>query len=151
MSTGTVNETGRSQKGAPKLKIDGRWYFAGRCNVDGISAGDSVEFEGAAFGKDQRGNDLWGLNKIRPLPKAAANGTNKGAVSDDAEMRFISNVVGSALTGGKCESPDDVAAWALGAQRALKALKEPDEPEYTGGAPSRGSDEPPPFDDEIPF
>jgi hypothetical protein len=39
-------------------------------------------------------------------------------------MRFISNVVGSAIAGGKCESPTDVRAWTLAAQEALTALSE---------------------------
>lgn len=130
MTIGTVNEFGRSQKGSAKVKIDGAWYFVGKCNTDGMEVGDRIEFESNVFG--DRGN-LHGLQTwklVGPAP-AKANG-NAGAVSDDAEMRFCSNVVGSAIEAGLIKVPADIAKWFWGAKNAMSA-----------------TDEEPPFNDEI--
>ena len=123
MTIGIVNELGRSQNGKPKAKIDGKWYFVGRCNPD-LPVGQRIEYEGAPF-TTPNGKQLLGLNSWKAAPASNGHAPPSG-VSDDAEMRFVSNCVGSAITAGTLKEPKDIKAWALAAQKALKALKNPD-------------------------
>ena len=117
---GTVQEFGRSQKGNPKIKIDGKWYPVGRNNTDGIQPGSQVEVEYGSF-RGNDGKDVACISSIRP--SAAPRNAPNLPPFDEAELRFISNVVGSAITGGKVERPEEVSLWARAAANALKALK----------------------------
>jgi len=125
-----VNEFGRSQKGNPKIKLDGKWYPVGRNNTDGIQPGMQVEVEYGSFPDSRTGQPVACINKIRPAPQAQqpkSNGhTPTGAVEvsplDDSGMRFISNIVGSAIAAGKIEKPFEVTTWSIAAYRAFKAL-----------------------------
>jgi hypothetical protein len=135
---GVVNERGQSQRGTPKLKIDGTWYVASRMNLDGIEAGTTVDFDPGSF-PTQDGKQIKCINRIRPVaPPTNGYGpsTNKvnPAVSDDAEMRFISNCVGQAISAGTIKEPADIAKWFSAAKAALKAPTVDRE-----------------FDDEIPY
>jgi hypothetical protein len=138
---GVVNERGASKKGTPKLKIDGTWYVASRMNLDGIEAGSRVDFEPSSF-PGQDGNPVKCINSIKPLG-APANGYGPSpnkvnpAVSDDAEMRFISNCVGQAIAAGTIKEPSQISRWFAAAKAALKA--------------PTVDEEPPPFDDDIPY
>lgn len=132
MTIGTVNEFCRSRSGKPQVKIDGQYYFVGKCNIDGMAVGDQIDFESNLFGDRGTLKGLQKWKKAGPAP-VKANG-NAGAVSDDAEMRFISNVVGSAIAAGAIKSPKEITAWYWGAKDAMTASDE----------------EMPPFDDEIP-
>lgn len=119
MTQGVVNEIGRSQKGTPKLKIDGKWYPAGRLNIDGIQPGSRVEYEVGSF-QGQNG-PVACLNNVRPIaPPPAVNGKGtNSAVSDDAEMRFISNCVGQAIAAKTLIDPVDIAKWVAAARGAI--------------------------------
>lgn len=134
MAIGTVNEFCRSRSGKPQVKIDGAYYFVGKCNIDGMAVGDKIDFESNLFGDRMTLKGLQTWKKAGNAPPKA-NG-NAGAVSDDAEMRFISNVVGSAITSGAIKKPSEIAAWYLGAKSAMTAIDDDE------GMP--------PFDDEIP-
>jgi len=121
---GVVNERGASQRGTPKLKIDGTWYVASKLNLDGIQSGSQVEFEPSTF-QGQNG-PVKCINSIRPIA-APTNGYGPSttkvnpAVSDDAEMRFISNCVGQAIAAGTIKEPHEIARWFSSAKAALKA------------------------------
>jgi hypothetical protein len=140
---GTVQGREFSKKGSLKLKIEGKWMFVGRCNADGIDNGAYVEYETNTFG--DRGN-LIGLQSIRVVPRPqqssapqsnghAAPPSNGGielSPLDDSGMRFVSNVVGSAIAAGTLKDAVEVEKWtmaALGAFRALmgRQLREPGE------------------------
>jgi hypothetical protein len=132
---GVVNERGASQRGTPKLKIDGTWYVASKLNLDGIESGSRVEYEPGSF-PGQNG-PVKCINSIRPVQAASGNGATAkvaNAVSDDATMRFISNVVGSAITAGTLKTPAEIAAWYRAAKKAATA---------PAGDPE--------FDDDIPY
>lgn len=140
---GVVNERGASQRGTPKLKIDGTWYVASKLNLDGIESGSRVEFEPGSF-PGQNG-PVKCINSIRPV--VGNNGTPAKAataVSDDATMRFISNIVGSAVTAKTITEPSQIAAWYHAAKMAATA------PALPVRRPPP-DDEPPPFNDEIPY
>lgn len=130
MTLATVNEFGRSQKGNPKIKLDGKWYPVGRNNVDGIQPGSQVEVEYGSFPDSRTGEPVACINKIRPAPSApktnghAAPPAGACEVSplDDSGMRFVSNIVGSAITSGKIVKPFEVTTWTIAAYRAFKAL-----------------------------
>lgn len=124
---GTFTEWGQTRNGGPKLKIDGKWVFPQRgTNTDGLQPGMRVEYD-THLGGDK--GTLVLLDRIRP---AAQPPQSNGPVFpippayDEAELRFISNVVGSALTAGKLIAAHEVTVWALAAQRALGALKADD-------------------------
>lgn len=125
MSFGTFQEWGKTSTGGPKLKIEGKWVFPDRkANLDGIEPGAYVEYETRQGGNDGK---LTILNRIRPAQPSAGQKPAAAVQSpawDDSGMRFISNIVGSAIAGGKLESPTDVKAWTLAAQEALQALAE---------------------------
>lgn len=116
MQTGTVQEIGKTQKGSTKIKIDGQWYFPGR-NVKGSlpSVGQSIEFDWKTFG--DQGN-LRSLESYTIKQASRGNG-HAAAVSDDAEMRFISNCVGQAIAAKTIVDPNEIAVWFRAAKRAL--------------------------------
>lgn len=138
---GTVQEMNPSKSGkSMKLKINGKWLTAGgRVNLDGVSAGGYVEYEEGSFpGSD--GTMIACINRIRPAQAGAAiaqqgssqppcgvinGGAPQSAAVDEASLRFISNVVGSAIAAKTIENPTDVRAWTLAAREALQALSEP--------------------------
>lgn len=143
MTVGIVNERGQSQRGTPKLKIDGTWYVASRMNLDGIEPGARVEYEPGSF-PTQDGKQIKCINRIRivaPAGSGPANGNGKAnpAVSDDAEMRFISNVVGQAIAAKTLVEPTDIPKWVAAAKGAIRPQK------------GSHSEESPPFDDDIPW
>lgn len=121
---GTVNERGHTKTGGPRLKIDGKWMYPDRrCNLDGIEPGGYVEYE-TSLGGNQ--GTLVILNRIRPAPRPAGmpNGTApQSAAVEEASLRFISNVVGSAITAGVIKDPNQVGPWSISALRALKSLE----------------------------
>ena len=141
MAIGIVNEFARSKKGAPQVKIDGKYYFVGKCNIDGLNVGDRIDYTANTFG--DRGT-LLGLQTWK-LMEPAKNGYGtpdkvNPAVSDDAEMRFISNCVGQAIAAGTIKIPSDIAPWFAAAKAALK---QPTADNFDDG--------PPPYDDDPRF
>lgn len=133
MTIGTVQEFARSKKGAPQVKIDGKYYFVGKCNIDGLSVGDRIEFESNVFG--DRGT-LYGLQTWKltgpPVPKGNGQAPASAGVDGD-QLRYASNVVANAIQAGLIKEPRDITRWYWGAMDSMKA-----------------SDEEPPFNDQIP-
>lgn len=130
---GTVQELGASKNGKPKVKIDGIWYFAGRCDISTVKPGNVLDFTFSEFGeprngKRMRGLDNWAFTSQASIPHAAEVQAKLGEPApsnyiDEAELRFISNVVGSAISAGTLKEPQDVTKWAIAARGALGALK----------------------------
>lgn len=136
---GTVNELGVSKNGKAKIKIDGKWYFAGRCKIDGVSPGERLQFEASAFGEK---GDLWGLDNWAklpppvgiqidpgtPVPKITGNTISPVYTGfDEAQMRFISNCVGQAIAAGTIKQPEDIEKWFAAARSALKSQRGSDD------------------------
>lgn len=136
MTIGTFQEFARSRKGAPQVKIDGKYYFVGKCNVDGLTPGDKIEFESNTFG--DRGT-LHGLNtwKLAGAPQkangAAANHSPAPAAVDGDLLRYASNVVANAIQAGLVKNPKDITPWYWAAMECPNA-----------------QDDEPPFNDDIP-
>lgn len=122
---GTVQERTTSRNGKPQLKINGKYIFVGRCNTDGIDKGSYVEYETNTFGNDGKLTGLLSIRLAQQNGGAKSNGSQPAAPSffDGDELRFISNVVGSAIMAKSAGSPTDVKGWALAAREALEALK----------------------------
>lgn len=137
MAVGTFQEHARSRKGAPQVKIDGKYYFVGKCNIDGLTPGDKIEFESNTFGDrgTLHGLQTWRLagtpqrsNGHAPAPAAAAPSS-----VDGDHLRYASNVVANAIQVGLIKEPRDITKWYWGAMESMNA-----------------SDEEPPFNDDIP-
>ncbi|HUD10958.1 MAG TPA: hypothetical protein VMS08_00985 [Candidatus Saccharimonadia bacterium] len=119
MAVGTVTEMGESKSHKPKFKIGGRWYSAGKCPVLGLHAGMTIDFESSSYEYD--GKTYWGLEAWKPVtPVVAATPGERGAPEpshavpqglDEAQLRFVSNCVGSAIANGACSSPSDIRQW----------------------------------------
>jgi hypothetical protein len=131
---GIVNEIGTTQAGKPKVKIGEVWFYPGRCPIDGMVVGKTIEYFCSPF-KTSSGKELMGLESWTPtIPQAPLPNDAPGAANaplNEAELRFVSNVVGSAVAGGSCKTPSEVRSWFLSAKAALRP---PDE-----------------FDDEVPY
>lgn len=136
MTIGTVQEFARSKKGAPQVKIGGKYYFVGKANIDGLNVGDEIEFESNTFG--DRGT-LYGLNswRLAKKPQNGAQPSNGSAPSatavDGDQLRYASNVVANAIQAGLIKEPRDITKWYWGAMDSMNA-----------------TDDEPPFNDEIP-
>lgn len=126
---GTVQEITTTKAGKPRVKVNGEWYSVK--GVIGMFTGQSIDFDASSWdyqGKTYHGIDKWGPvpgSSVQPMPSAPPQATNGHAPSlalTGDELRFISNVVGSAITSKAIEDPVDLIAWAKGAQAALKSL-----------------------------
>ena len=132
---GTVQELGASKKGSPKVKVQGYWYFAGSTDVTNMKVGMPVELEVRSFMAGDK--ELWGISQWKatgqpqnatgraPVDAGAAISITPSPIApylDEAATRFISNVVGSAITAGLIEAPDAVSAWAHAARAAHHAI-----------------------------
>lgn len=124
---GVVQEMNPSKSGqSQRLKINNKWLVANyKVNLDGVSKGIHVEYEESSF-RGNDGKDVMTVARIRPaqgsVPKNGAIVPQSASV-DEASLRFISNVVGSALTAGIIKAPTEVGPWAIAALRALKSLE----------------------------
>jgi hypothetical protein len=131
---GTVQEVGRTKNGKAKIKIAGSWIFAGKCPTAGIFAGQSIEYFTSQF-EATDGTMLTGLESWAPAKDGAvaaptqqhggmSPGTGQGALApsqaasaptpkglDEAQLRFVSNCVGSAIAAGTIKNPADIGAW----------------------------------------
>lgn len=136
MTIGTIQSFERSRNGAPKLKIDGKYYFVGKTNIDGLGVGDKVDFTSNTFG--DRG--LLGLMTCVParaaqnVPPQSNGHAAPAAVFDGDMLRYASNVVANAIQAGLIKAPRDITPWFWAAMDCPKA----------------SDDEEPPFNDEIP-
>lgn len=156
---GTIQAVGYSKKGAPKFKINNSWYYAGRCKVEGLHVGATIEFESNLFGEQ---NNLNGLQWWKPAqdngqaqsqdrsqgygakaPGASTSGVPTGPAPDALILPFISNTVAHAIQAGLIKQPLDLLTWVVGARLALDAPP-------PRKAPAQDTD-PDDFDDDIPF
>lgn len=126
---GYVQEIGQTQAGKPKVKIAGHWYFLGRISVLPIQ-GQNVKVSYSTFGdrNNLRGVESWEpatSPDIGAVPAAASpmspQASSSAAVPyiDEAQMRFISNVVGNAIAAGALKDPNQVTTWFRAAKKAL--------------------------------
>lgn len=132
---GKVQEVGTTQKGGPKIKISGVWvYAAPQLDVSGLVVGREVEYWTKTFGKD---NNLLGLEAwlpfqagpqtavatsgapLHPAPSAPREPIGTPSELTEAELRFVSNVVGSAIMSGAIKEPTAIASWFLMARVAV--------------------------------
>jgi len=85
-------------------------------------------------GKLQKTIEAWRpINGANATPAAPPPPAPNADYIDEASLRFISNVVGSAITAGAIKSPGQVLSWFQSAKAALT------------GKPATNS-----FDDDIP-
>lgn len=127
MSIVTIQELGKTSNGNPKAKINGEWYFVSK-DIGAPPLNTRLEIREGSFtfpdGKPAKTIEAW-----RPAPGAlqAPAQDKPPAYIEEASLRFISNVVGSAITGGAIKSPGQVNAWFQAAKAALQG-KETGEP-----------------------
>ena len=129
---GTVTKRGVSKNGKPTLHVDGKLYFAGKCDVSELSVGDKISFEAHAFSDD---GQLWTIDKWGKLPQE--NGSMRvsggaapdtfhpyappvGGSLDEPTLRFISNCVGSAISAKTLTEPEDIEKWVSAARNAIR-------------------------------
>lgn len=167
-----LKERARSGK-SWKLKLGGQWYsVSNRANLDGVEQDVYVEYRLGGF----NGNDgkwITTVDAIRPAQAPAGfrppQGSGSGPIAasklasahwDDSALRFISNVVGTAIQVQAEEMrPEDLITWALAAEQALLSLGKTQGPAQTpsgsgvnpGSAPKDPLRREPGQDDEPPF
>lgn len=152
---GVVQELGASQNGKPKVKISGQWYFLGRTVAPQL--GQQIDFTSSTFGdKNQlKGLQEWkpavtAQNSARPQTQSQAPLPVVQALGIDSdELRYVSNCVGQAIAAKTIIAPSQIAAWVYAARNALKMDSELGNEEPPPG--THFGEEPPAFDDEIPF
>lgn len=157
---GQVAEIGSTQNGKPWLKIGGKKYFAGRCDVSAVKVGQMIEFEWNEFGDPHpkygrsRGLQGWGA-----VPNGSTNdhAPSPSSALDDQDRPFISNIVAHAIAAGLIKEPEQLEKWAVAAQGAMKTLKgeapKPRQPASNAlpqRLPTNYDDGPPPYEDGPP-
>lgn len=154
MAIGTVQGFPESRNGKPQIKIDGAYYFVGRCDVSSLKKGDRIDFTFNTFGDNGKlkGLQNWALANGAPQTNGQMNGAAHSASAlDDQDRPAISNWVAHAIAAGHIKSPTEIKAWALASQEALQALKgakpAPRAPVSNG---SHEDDGMPPYDDMPP-
>jgi hypothetical protein len=148
---GTVQEIGQSKGGKPKAKIAGKWYFLptdrDTGHGDSPAVNQSIEFEeGIPFGDNGQFLTIskWrpAGQQARPQPaqqqRPAPQAAKPAEYIDEASLRFISNVVGSAIAAKTITTPGQVSAWFNAAKAALEGK----------GAEIPFSDDVPPMTDD---
>ncbi len=127
MTTGTFQEFARSRKGAPQVKIDGKYYYVGKCNVDGLTQGARIEFSSNTFGDNGtlHGLQTWKLADAPQKSNGAAPPQGAPAAAFDGDMlRYASNVVANAISAGLIKVPKDITPWFWAAMDCPKASPE---------------------------
>jgi len=141
----TVTEIGKTQKGTPKLKLNGTWVFAGNLTIDGIVVGRDIEYWVKPFkmanGKSIDMLEAWLPSKPLPVastptdvPPVVPQGSREipanyalgnGAESiPEAEMRYISNEIAALITANVIKAPADIRTWVLALRASLKPADE---------------------------
>lgn len=119
MTVVVVQEIGKTQKGTPRAKINGEWYFLGR-GIGAPPVGQSLEIKEGTFqfadGKDAKTIEAWRPAQAGSTP---APSQPNAAYIEEANLRFISNVVGSAIAAKTITEPGQVLAWFNAAKNAL--------------------------------
>lgn len=166
-----VTKIGKSSKGRPIAYFDGR-----HGQTDGFLVGnkctapqEGMLIEPDTSSSENQGKTYWWLNDWKPIkdsPAQAVGAAGRSAVVDAPKealkgwdvlpgdlSRFVSNVIGSAITAGLIKEPSDIRVWSRSAYRAAQSMREgfteeegPD-PSTHAGEPDRDD-----FDDRsIPF
>jgi len=145
-SIGIVTAKETNDNGNLKLRIDKDWYYAGKCDVSGISVGKRITFEWNTFGNNPerplKGIQSWGFTPDQPTPQEAeaataaasaprgggkggwkgggGKGTDRSLEIDLQCMRFVGQIVGGLVEKGYItNAPDEHLAGRLA--RAAKA------------------------------
>lgn len=154
MPIGVVQEIGKSGAGNPKLKIEGIWYSAGRCDVTGAKVGDKIEYVYNEFGEPRNGKRLRGLDKWRPVVDASGTPETGSTVSEADILRSVSNVVGNLCASGVVKTPEELEKWFVATHRGFLRVSRNETTinklaEALQGTPEReaGSDDEHDFDD----
>jgi hypothetical protein len=161
---GVIQSMEYSKKGAPKFQINGAWYYAGRCKVEGLHVGAEIEFESKPFGDRGTLNGMEWWKPLRggapanggPRQDPAANNPYPQAqqkpqervsplvtITDVDVLRSVSNVVGSACAAGTVKSPEELEKWFVAAWAGLMRKEPPPTKERIPGADDD-------FNDELP-
>jgi hypothetical protein len=123
MPEGTVTHRKVSKKGAPVIVIDGKDYYAGRCEVGNINIGDKISFDSAEFAPGLYGLQNWKLLSAAskyPYP-GATGGTAAGPSGfTEGERLTISNWVGQAIAAGAIKEPEQIEKWVSAAKNAIR-------------------------------
>jgi hypothetical protein len=123
MPEGTVTHRKVSKKGAPVIVIDGKDYYAGRCEVGNISIGDRISFDSAEFAPGLYGLQNWKLlaaaSKYAP-PQSHSQPTATPAGFTEGERLTISNWVGQAIGAGTIKDPEQIEKWVTAARNAIR-------------------------------
>lgn len=145
-SIGIVGAKEINRNGTPKVNIDGQWYFANNIDSSGISPGQRIDFEWDTFGDGGKHKSIksWGLSANQPTAEEVAaskpqerkpwggkpggggfpgRGQDRGLEIDLQCMRFVGQVVGSAIEAKQIQHSDNLQDWVTKAYDAIKFAK----------------------------
>jgi hypothetical protein len=130
MPEGTVTHRKVSKKGAPVIVIDGKDYYAGRCEVGNINIGDKISFDSAEFAPGLYGLQSWKLlASAQKYPTAqqypasvspTVTGVTGHVGFTEGERLTISNWVGQAIAAGAIKEPEQIEKWVSAAKNAIR-------------------------------
>lgn len=119
---GKVENISKSKSGKTwRVKIGGQFYGANfDSNLDS-AVGKVIDFtyEDGEFGKWVKSWGYVGSGSSSPPPVPTPEATS---TLNEAELRFISNVVGSAIDAKTLTDPLAISVWAKAARQTLKEL-----------------------------
>lgn len=140
MSIVTIQELGKTSNGNPKAKVNGEWCFLSKEIGPLPPINTKLEIREGSFtfpdGKPAKTIEAWRYPEGNGQPPAQQNASAPAAPPayiEEASLRFISNVVGSAIAAGTIKQPGQVSAWFEAAKAALA-----------------GEAAPAPYDDQMP-
>lgn len=118
-----VQELGASKGGKPKVKANGVWYFLN----DDVSptVGQSIEIKTGSFsidGKTFQTIEAWrppqnGQGQA-PARQGTAAPSGKSDYLQEAELRYISNIMAKAIESKLITEPAQLLSWYQGAKAA---------------------------------
>lgn len=112
--------TSKSGK-ALRVKAGGTWYGAKKDS--GITAGMEIDaiIEDGNYGPWIAKYKVTTAAPAQAPATAPVNGGDHHGLTGD-ELRFVSNIVGTAIQAGKLTDPAEISAWAKAARMTLKEL-----------------------------
>jgi hypothetical protein len=131
ITEGLVQEIGRTEKGNPKAKINGEWFFGSpRVDLSTLQVGSRVGVEYELFGpkNNLKGIKSWGVlpvgNPTSPVNATPPVGQPLAPQPHIEEhvLRFVSNVVGQAIAAGAIKTPAEISPWYNAALDAANGL-----------------------------
>ena len=156
----TVTSMDTSSKGKTRIYFNGRgnWqdahYLGARCVAPEIGMTIDADVSGKDFRND--GKMTYFLNSWKPAPAAngAAQQPPQGPIVPGPAvfvpapkavgwpdlptgdmLRWVSNVVGSAIAANLIKTPSDIAQWVGASYRAAESLRSGDVPEFDSDVP----------------